>query len=101
MDANQLMTVTIFVIVITVGGTIALAVVGYLAFRLREREQPVRPGAVDRTRVKGPYFFERIRVPAPSGPTLESPLVLHSGSGPALPGSGSSGRTQGWPKAFN
>jgi hypothetical protein len=101
MDANQLMTVTIFVIVITVGGTIALAVIGYLAFRLRERKQPVRPGAVDRSRLSGPYFFERIRVPAPTGPTLDSPLVLHSGSRPGVPVSRRSGRTQGWPKAFN
>lgn len=101
MDANQLMTVTIFVIVIAVGGTIALAVVGYLAFRLRDRKLPVRPGAVDRTRVNGPYFFERIRVPAPTGPTLDSPLVLHSRAGSAVPVSRRPGPTQGWPKAFN
>lgn len=102
MDANQLMTVTIFVIVITVGGTIALAVVGYLAFRLRERKQPVRPGRVDRSLMTTPYFFERIRVAAPTGPTLESsPLVLHSGSGAAVETPRRSGPSQGWPKAFN
>ncbi len=61
MDSNQILTITVFVIVITIVGTIALAVVGYLAFRLRERKHPSRPGI---ERHPGtPYFFERIGLP--------------------------------------
>jgi hypothetical protein len=63
MDTNQILTITVFVVVITIVGTIALAAVGYMAFRLRERRHPKRPG-IDETMSK-PYFFERIRLPGP------------------------------------
>lgn len=79
MDSNQILTITVFIIVITIVGTIALAVVGYLAFRLRERKHPTRPG-LDQTMTK-PYFFERVRVPAPGGPDDGEPRsALPSGS---------------------
>jgi hypothetical protein len=61
MDTNQILTITVFVVVITIVGTIALAAVGYLAFRLRERRNPTRPG-IDETMAR-PFFFERIRIP--------------------------------------
>jgi hypothetical protein len=61
MDANQILTITVFVVVITIVGTIALAAVGYLAFRLRERRHP-RGTSIDETMAR-PYFFERIRLP--------------------------------------
>lgn len=64
MDTNQILTVTVFVIVITIVGTIALAAVGYLAFRLRERKHPSRPG-IDET-MSRPYFFERVGIPRPT-----------------------------------
>jgi hypothetical protein len=60
MDTNQILTLTVFVVVITIVGTIALAAVGYFAFRLRERRNPARPG-MDETMTR-PYFFERIRL---------------------------------------
>ncbi len=68
MDTNQILTLTVFVVVITIVGTIALAAVGYFAFRLRERRNPARPG-MDETMTR-PYFFERIRLagsPDPDG----------------------------------
>lgn len=61
MDSNQILTITVFVIVITIVGTIALAVVGYMAFRLRERKHPSRPGI--EPIMNKPYFFERVRIP--------------------------------------
>lgn len=61
MDSNQILTITVFVIVITIVGTIALAVVGYMAFRLRERKHPTRPGI--EPIMNKPYFFERVRIP--------------------------------------
>jgi hypothetical protein len=70
MDANQILTITVFVVVITIVGTIALAAIGYLAFRLRERRHPRSPG-IDETMTR-PYFFERIRLPA-SHPALPAP----------------------------
>ena len=63
MDSSQILTITVFVIVITIVGTIALAVVGYLAFRLRDRKHPSGP-ELDRPAGK-PYFFERIGLPQP------------------------------------
>ncbi|MGK7313371.1 MAG: hypothetical protein ACN0LA_14145 [Candidatus Longimicrobiales bacterium M2_2A_002] len=63
MDSSQILTITVFVIVITIVGTIALAVVGYLAFRLRDRKHPSGP-ELDRPPGK-PYFFERIGLPQP------------------------------------
>ncbi len=70
MDTNQILTVTVFVVVITIVGTIALAAIGYLAFRLRERRHPRGPG-IDETMSK-PYFFERIRIPGHS----EAPVAV-------------------------
>lgn len=61
MDSSQILTITVFVIVITIVGTIALAVVGYLAFRLRDRSHPTGSG-LDQGMSK-PYFFERVRLP--------------------------------------
>lgn len=63
MNSNQILTITVIVIVITIVGTITLAVVGYLAFRLRERKQPTRPG-LDQV-MSRPYFFERVQIPEP------------------------------------
>jgi hypothetical protein len=60
MDTNQILTLTVFVVVITIVGTIALAAIGYFAFRLRERRNPRRPG-IDETMTR-PYFFERVRL---------------------------------------
>lgn len=60
MDTNQILTITVFVVVITIVGTIALAAVGYFAFRLRERRAPAPPG-LDET-LTGPFFFERVRL---------------------------------------
>ena len=85
MDANQILTITVFVVVITIVGTIALAAIGYLAFRLRERRNPRSPG-IDETMTK-PYFFERIRltspqsepVPAAGPPEEEDRLQLPAG----------------------
>lgn len=90
MDTNQILTVTVFVIVITIVGTIALAAVGYLAFRLRERKHPSRPG-IDET-MSRPYFFERVGIPKPTErDEEESPEVLArpdateaAGAGPEL-----------------
>jgi hypothetical protein len=82
MDANQILTITVFVVVITIVGTIALAAVGYLAFRLRERRHPRGP-SIDETMTR-PYFFERIRLPgvpddAPPLPAGEdAPLALEA-----------------------
>lgn len=64
MDPNQILTITLFVVVITIVGTIALAAIGYLAFRLRERTRPRKPG-MDES-MKKPYFFERVRIPGHS-----------------------------------
>lgn len=61
MDSSQILTITVFVIVITIVGTIALAVVGYLAFRLRDRKHP-SGSELDRS-AGTPHFFERIRLP--------------------------------------
>lgn len=80
MDANQILTVTVFVVVITIVGTIALAAVGYLAFRLRERRHPRGPG-IDENMTK-PFFFERIRIP---GPPAEPVAVPPSRRGPGRP----------------
>jgi hypothetical protein len=66
MDTNQILTITVFVVVITIVGTIALSAVGYLAFRLRERRNPRRPG-IDETMTR-PFFFERIRLVPPARP---------------------------------
>ena len=74
MDSNQILTITVFVIVITIVGTIALAVVGYLAFRLRERKHPSRPG-LDQNMTR-PYFFERVRIP---GEEKEEAAALPAG----------------------
>lgn len=82
MDSSQVLTITVFVIVITIVGTIALAVVGYLAFRLRDRKHPSGPD-LDQSMSK-PYFFERIRLPdtadeaggpagADTGPAADTP----------------------------
>ena len=80
MDSNQILTITVLVIVITIVGTIALAVVGYLAFRLRERKHPTRPG-LDQNMSK-PYFFERVRLPAPELAANDSPpLTPEAGRG--------------------
>ena len=82
MDSNQILTITVFVIVITIVGTIALAVVGYLAFRLRERKHPSRP-SIDQS-MSRPYFFERVRIPS-ARDTAETP-ALPAGSETARPG---------------
>lgn len=74
MDPNQILTITVFVVVITIVGTIALAAIGYLAFRLRERRHPRKPG-MDESMTK-PYFFERIRIP---GHSTEPVAVLPPG----------------------
>ena len=88
MDTNQILTVTVFVVVITIVGTIALAAVGYFAFRLRERRNPSRPG-IDETMTR-PYFFERVRLGG-RDPEEAKPLVA-AGERPALEaGSGSGG----------
>lgn len=58
MATNQILTLTVFVVVITIVGTIALAAVGYLAFRMRERKNPAGP-SMDET-MQPPYFFERL-----------------------------------------
>lgn len=71
MDTNQILTITVFVIVITIIGTIALAAVGYLAFRLRERKHPSRPG-IDET-LSRPYFFERVGIPRTTERDEEEP----------------------------
>jgi len=78
MDTNQILTVTVFIVVITIVGTIALAAVGYVAFRLRERRNPRAPG-IDETMTK-PFFFERIRIPGHSEaavpvPPADRPLI--------------------------
>jgi hypothetical protein len=83
MNSNQILTITVFVIVITIIGTIALAVVGYVAFRLRERKQPTRPG-MDQTLTK-PYFFERVRLPAPIALQGETTTVLALAKGSDAP----------------
>ena len=85
MDTNQILTLTVFVVVITIVGTIALAAIGYFAFRLRERRNPSRPG-IDETMTR-PYFFERIRL-AGHGEADETPRERDE----ALPG-GSAGAT--------
>jgi hypothetical protein len=77
-DTNQILTITVFVVVITIVGTIALAAVGYLAFRLRERRHP-RARGIDETMTK-PYFFERIRIPTATPGPATAPAV-----GAALP----------------
>jgi hypothetical protein len=83
MDTNQILTITVFVVVITIVGTIALAAVGYLAFRLRERRNPTRPG-IDETMTR-PFFFERVRIPVGAAtPAATAPGPVR---GPAL-GSG-------------
>lgn len=73
MDSNQILTITVFVIVITIVGTIALAVVGYVAFRLRERKHPSRSG-VEQSMTK-PYFFERIRIPEAERDEDQQPAI--------------------------
>lgn len=73
MDSNQILTITVFVIVITIVGTIALAVVGYMAFRLRERKHPTRPGI--EPIMSKPYFFERVRIPG-SAAAEETPRAF-------------------------
>jgi hypothetical protein len=83
MDTNQILTITVFVVVITIVGTIALAAVGYMAFRLRERRHPRRPG-IDETMSK-PYFFERIRLP---GPQPEPVAALPGASDQQAPATG-------------
>jgi hypothetical protein len=79
MDTNQILTITVFIVVITIVGTIALAAVGYLAFRLRERRNPRGPG-IDETMTR-PFFFERIRI---SGPTAEPAAVAATRPQPSL-----------------
>lgn len=86
MDTNQILTITVFVIVITIVGTIALAAVGYLAFRLRERKHPSRPG-IDET-MSRPYFFERVGIPRPERDEAEPDEVLALPDAPATTGSG-------------
>lgn len=76
METNQILTLTVFVIVITIVGTIALAAVGYFAFRMRERRNPAAP-AMDET-MQRPYFFERLK-PSPT------PLGAEGSDPPALP----------------
>ena len=69
MDSSQILTITVFVIVITIVGTIALAVVGYLAFRIRDRKHPSGP---ELERPPGtPYFFERIGLPQAGDDTTD------------------------------
>jgi hypothetical protein len=82
MDANQILTITVFIVVMTIVGTIALAAVGYLAFRIRERRNPRRPG-IDETMTR-PYFFERVRIPGPP-PEPEPVAVLAVESGTSRP----------------
>ena len=76
MDTNQILTLTVFVVVITIVGTIALAAVGYLAFRMRERKHPAGP-SIDET-FQRPYFFERLK-PSPA------PLAAEEGDESLLP----------------
>ncbi len=83
MDTHQILTITVFVIVITIVGTIALAVVGYLAFRLRERKHPTRPG-LDQNMTR-PYFFERVRLAAPTQTDADSPMAPDSGPASIAP----------------
>jgi hypothetical protein len=83
MDTNQILTITVFVVVITIVGTIALAAIGYLAFRLRERRHPRSP-TMDETMTR-PYFFERIRIPGPPAEPVAVPLARHPHR-PALEG---------------
>jgi hypothetical protein len=83
MDTNQILTITVFIVVITIVGTIALAAIGYLAFRLRERRNPRGPG-IDETMTR-PFFFERIRV---SGPASEPAAVMAAPAPPSLPAGG-------------
>jgi hypothetical protein len=71
MDTNQILTITVFIVVMTIVGTIALAAIGYLAFRLRQRRNPTRPG-MDETMTR-PYFFERVRFPA--APAVANPAT--------------------------
>ncbi len=75
MDTNQILALTVFVVVITIVGTIALAAVGYLAFRMRERRHPTGP-SIDET-MQRPYFFERLTL----SPT---PLSAEGGDEPLL-----------------
>ncbi|MEJ2504127.1 MAG: hypothetical protein P8177_12585 [Gemmatimonadota bacterium] len=83
MDTNQILTLTVFVVVITIVGTIALAAVGYFAFRLRERRDPTRP-TLDETMTR-PYFFERVRLPAHDGEADEPEApALAGGEKPRL-----------------
>ena len=83
MDSNQILTITVLIIVITIVGTIALAVVGYLVFRLRERKHPSRPG-YDQIMTK-PYFFERVRLPSPREEGEENEPLLERGDEDELP----------------
>jgi hypothetical protein len=73
MDTNQILTITVFVVVVTIVGTIALAAIGYLAFRLRERRHPSSPG-IDEAMTK-PFFFERIRIPGHSTEPVAVPAA--------------------------
>lgn len=83
MDSNQILTITVLIIVITIVGTIALAVVGYLVFRLRERKHPSRPG-YDQIMTK-PYFFERVRLPSPGEEREDENLLGPASEQPDLP----------------
>ncbi len=78
MDTNQILTLTVFVVVITIVGTVALAAVGYLAFRMRERKHPAGP-SIDET-IQRPYFFERLKPSA-------TPLSADGDDQAALPAS--------------
>jgi hypothetical protein len=78
MDANQILTITVFIVVMTIVGTIALAAVGYLAFRLRERRNPRSPG-IDETMTR-PYFFERVRIPGPPAEPVAVPAAVKGGT---------------------
>jgi hypothetical protein len=86
MDTNQILTITVFIVVITIVGTIALAAIGYLAFRLRERRHPRRPN-MDETMTR-PFFFERIRIPGHSTDPVPVPPARHPRR-PALEGGSS------------
>lgn len=87
MDTNQILTLTVFVVVITIVGTIALAAVGYFAFRLRERRDPSKPGVAEG--MVRPYFFERLTI-------AETDLALaDGGSAAALPAGETDAATTG------
>ena len=63
------------VILISTIATIALAVLSYAAFKLRDKRRPKARGSV-----AAPVFFHRYRPPAEAGSAAEGPAA---GTGPA------------------